>query len=112
VDRRPQACWAPPAHAFRAEQRQEVLEVCNQPEHAALPPGQIVPRLADQGRYVASESPFYGILHAEGQQHHRGRSKKPVSAGPPTTHCAAEPNDVWCSHITWLRALFLSDPGI
>lgn len=102
ADRRPQACRPRPAHALNAEQRQEVLAICNQPEHAALPPGQIVPRLADRGRYVASESTFYRVLRAEGQQHHRGRSKKPASAGAPTTHCASEPNAVWCWDITWL----------
>jgi len=104
ADRRPQACRPPPAHALSAEQRQEVLTVCNQPEYAALPPGQIVPRLADQGRYVASESTFYRILREEDQQHHRGRAREPAEPRPPATHCADAPNTVWCWDITWLPA--------
>jgi putative transposase len=31
------------------EKRQRILLTCNQPEFAALPPGQIVPILADRG---------------------------------------------------------------
>ena len=33
----------------------------NQPAYASLPPTQIVPRLADQGVYLASESTFYRV---------------------------------------------------
>lgn len=32
--------------------------MCNQPEYQSLPPSQIVPRLADEGEYPASESSF------------------------------------------------------
>ena len=49
-----------------------MLDVCNSQEFASLPPSQIVPRLADQGRYPASESSFYRILRAADQQHRRG----------------------------------------
>jgi putative transposase len=48
--------------------------ICNSPEFASLPPSQIVPRLADQGRYLASEATYYRILKAADQQHKRGRS--------------------------------------
>ena len=46
-------------------------------ETAALPPGQIVPRLADKGGYLVSESTFYRVLRAHDLQHHRGRAKVP-----------------------------------
>lgn len=39
---------------------------------AALPPGQIVPILADQGRYIGSERSFYRVLDGHGQAHRRG----------------------------------------
>ncbi len=50
----------------------EGVGVVNSPEYRELPPKQIVPRLADEGRYVASESTVYRILRAEGQDAHRG----------------------------------------
>ena len=91
-----------PSHKLSAEQRQEVIDVCNQPEYASLPPAQIVPRLADEGTYIASESTFYRILKAEGQQNHRGRAKAPRTPKPPTTHTAKGPREVFCWDITWL----------
>ena len=56
ADRRPQAQRPEPANKLSLEEREAVLEVCHQPEYASLPPSQIVPRLADQGQYIASES--------------------------------------------------------
>ena len=69
ADGRPDAVRPTPAHALSPEERQAVLDVCNSQEFASLPPSQIVPRLADQGRYLASESSFYRILRAADQQH-------------------------------------------
>jgi len=37
------------AHRLSEEERQRILLTCNQPAYASLPPGQIVPALADQG---------------------------------------------------------------
>ncbi len=54
------------SHRLSEEERQRILLTCNQPQYAALPPGQIVPALADQGLYVGSESSFYRVLHAHG----------------------------------------------
>jgi len=60
-------------HRLSEQERQEILAVCNQPQYASLPPAQIVPDLADQGRYLASESSFYRVLHAHQQVQRRGR---------------------------------------
>ena len=35
------------SHRLSEEERQRILLTCNQPEYASLPPGQIVPALAD-----------------------------------------------------------------
>ena len=59
-DRRPTTKRPAPANKLTPKERQRVLTICHQPEYASLPPGQIVPRLADQGEYVASESRFKG----------------------------------------------------
>ena len=70
-----------------------------------MPPSQIVPRLADQGRYLASESSFYRILRAADQQHRRGRSQPPRHVPAPTSHTATGPNQVWSWDITYLPSL-------
>ena len=53
-----------PANKLSAAERAAVLEACNSQEFSSLPPSQIVPKLADQGRYLASESSFYRMPHA------------------------------------------------
>ena len=102
ADGRPAAVRPAPSHALTEDERQAVLETTLQPDYADLPPGQIVPRLADQGVYLASESTFYRVLRAHDLQHHRGRAKAPSTPRPPTTHAADQPNQVWCWDITWL----------
>jgi putative transposase len=101
-DRRPTAARPAPSNALSEAERQAVLDVCNSQAFESLPPSQIVPRLADQGRYIASEASFYRILRAEEQQHHRGRAKPPVRHQPPTSHRAGGPCEVWSWDITWM----------
>lgn len=105
VDGRPAAKRPVPSNKLTQEERQAVLDVCHEPEYAGLPPGQIVPRLADAGLYLASESTFYRILHESGEQHHRSRSRKPKKSRPPEGYCASRPNQVWTWDITWLPTL-------
>jgi putative transposase len=50
------------SHRLTEEERQRILLTCNEPEFAALPPGQIVPVLSDRGLYVGSERSFYRVL--------------------------------------------------
>ncbi len=92
-----------PVNKLRQEERKQVLAVCHEKEHASLPPSQIVPRLADMGEYIASESSFYRILRDEKEQNHRGRSKAPRKTGPASSHQADGPCQVWTWDITWLR---------
>lgn len=92
-----------PANKLSEVERAQILAVANSEEFASLPPTQIVPRLADRGVFVASESSFYRVLKAAAQQHHRGRAKKP-SSRVATSHCATGPNEVWSWDITWMPA--------
>lgn len=101
-DRRPSAERPTPPNALSAAERAEVLAVCNSPEHASLPPSQIVPRLADRGIYLASESTFYRVLRDDDAQHRRGRAKAPRAPAPPPSHTAHGPCQVWCWDITYL----------
>lgn len=101
-DQRPLALRPEPRNKLTTEERQKMLEIVKEEKFADLPPSQIVPKLADEGLYIASESSFYRLLREESMQHHRGRSKKPVHRIP-ETHIATAPNQVWTWDITWLR---------
>jgi putative transposase len=79
-----------------------VLALCHEPAYASLPPGQIVPRLADQGKYLASEASFYRILREADEHRHRGRSRPPRPAAEPPRLVARAPNAVWTWDISWL----------
>ena len=48
-----------PGNKLSDQEQAHILTICNQPEFAHMSPNQIVPALADQGIYVASESSFY-----------------------------------------------------
>ena len=90
-------------HKLSEEERQRILLTCNQPQYAALPPGQIVPALADQGLYIGSESSFYRVLHQAGQCHRRGRARLPQESRSVPRLRADRPNAVWSWDITKLK---------
>ena len=98
------------SHRLTDEERQRILLTCNQPEFAALPPGQIVPILADRGLYnsfgedfvYGSERSFYRVLHAQSQVHRRGRARPPQEPRPVPRLEARGPNQVWSWDITYL----------
>lgn len=100
-DGRPGAARPTPANKLDEQERLAVLAAANRPDCASLTPHHIVPKLADEGVYLASESTFYRVLRAEGQASRRGRAKSPKRR-PLTTHRASGPNQVWCWDITWL----------
>jgi len=100
-DQRPERDYQPP-HKLTETERAKVLAVANSDEFGHLPPSQIVPRLADQGHYLASESTFYRILQAENQLAHR-RSERPAqSRTKPRAICATAPNQLYSWDITYL----------
>jgi putative transposase len=72
-----------------------------------VPPARIVPMLADEGVYLASESTFTRVLRGQGQSSRRGRAKPPRPTRPPTTHIATAPRQVWCWDMTYLPAIVL-----
>ncbi len=90
-DRRPDAVRPMPSHALTGEERARIVAVANEPRFAETPPARIVPVLADEGTYIASESSFHRVLRAHGQMNRRGRAKPPRRSRPPTTHIATAP---------------------
>jgi transposase InsO family protein len=103
-DRRPDADRPVPAHALSDAERARIIEVANEPRFAETPPARIVPALADEGIYIASESSFHRVLREHGQMNRRGRAQPPRTSRPPTTHIATRPGDVWCWDVTFLPA--------
>ena len=88
-----------PANRLTNAERRAILTVANPAEFAHRSPHQIVPALADQGHYLASESTFYRVLRAADQLARRGRPKAAPRARPaPLT--ATGPHQVWSWDIT------------
>jgi putative transposase len=106
-DGRPQAVHPIPAHALSEVERADLLRVANEPRFCAVPPARIVPTLADEGIYLASESSFARVLREHGQSGHRGRAKAPRACRPLTTHIATAIRQVWCWDMTYLPAVVL-----
>lgn len=91
-----------PVHALTAAERERVLAIANSVEFGQMPPSQIVPRLADQGTYVASESTFYRILRAAGLVKHRQAARPVQERSKPRAICATAPNQLYSWDITYL----------
>ena len=92
-----------PANKLSDLERELVLSMANSEEFRDVSPKQMVPRLADRGVYLASESTIYRALHAESLMAHRGRAKAPVPRPRPEL-VARGPNQVWTWDITYLRS--------
>jgi transposase InsO family protein len=92
-----------PSNKLTAAERVALLAVVNSEPYRDLSPNQIVPLLADQQTYLASESTVYRVLREEGQLAHRAASKPAVPRPKPELEAAA-PNRAWSWDITYLRA--------
>lgn len=94
-----------PANKLTEAEKGGIIDICNQPAYQSLPPSQIVPKLADQGQYIASESSFYRVLHEAKQVNARGRSNRPRTVKKPEGYKAEAPNQVWSWDITYLASV-------
>ena len=90
-----------PANRLSDQERGLVLELLHAPGFEGLSPRQIVPRLADQGVYVASESTMYRLLRS----HKRAECAKDIRSRPRPGHerRVTAPNQVWSWDITYLN---------
>lgn len=78
-----------------------IIAIANSKTYCDLPPCKIVPMLADEGRYIASESSFYRVLRKARQLAHRGHAK-PAKHHKPTHFMACGANQVWSWDISYL----------
>ncbi len=93
-----------PANKLSEAEREAILAISNRTEYQSLPPSQIVPRLADEGEYLASESTFYRVLREADRVHRRGRASAPRTVAKPQGYVATGPNQVWSWDITLLAS--------
>jgi len=90
-----------PHNKFSDSDNETVLSLMNSPAYSDCPPSQIVPRLADEGRYLASESTLYRLLAKENQCRHRSASRVKRNNKPKAV-CATKPNQLYSWDITYL----------
>ncbi|EIK8162742.1 IS3 family transposase [Escherichia coli] len=99
TDRRSDTVNRSPRNKLSEAERLRILELCNSPEFASLPPNVIVPTLADRGIYIASESSFYRVLKSANQLKKRSRE---CQYKRPDVLRAVAPNQVWSWDISYL----------
>ena len=68
-----------PPNKLDEKERMQIIDVANSAPFRDMSPKQIVPKLADQGIYIGSESSFYRVLKEQDMVKHRQPSK-------PATH--------------------------
>ena len=94
-----------PVNRLTELERQRMITLANEPEYADLSPSKIVPKLADEGRYIASESSFYRVLKAHKQLRHRQISKLSRLIKKPRALIATAPNQIYSWDITYLPTM-------
>ena len=92
-----------PANKLTAAERTEVLRICCSNEFKDMTPNEIVPKMAETGRFIASEASIYRILKAEGMVK-KSSSRKTSRRKKPTALTASGPGQVWSWDITYLRS--------
>jgi transposase InsO family protein len=91
-----------PNNALTPTEEAQIVSMMRSSRFAHLSPKQLVPRLADQGLYLASESTFYRLQRRYGlRTTQRAMSRTDITRAT-TLHRATRPNQVWSWDITWL----------
>ena len=91
-----------PGNALTAEETQQVLALMTSSRYAALSPKQLVPELADEGLYLASESTMYRLRKRLGLRCSNTSPTRTQVARASVVHRATGPNQVWSWDITYL----------
>ncbi len=91
-----------PANKLSDSERELIIKTATSLDFVNVSPHQMVPRLADQGKYLASESTIYRVLKAEKLTAHRGQSSPRVIVRPKPFE-AVKPNQIYTWDITYLQ---------
>jgi len=92
-----------PGNKLSEREEQQLISVLTSPEYRDLSPRQVIPALAEQGTYIASEATAYRVLRKHDLQKHR-QNTKPATRRKPDELVASAPNQVYCWDITYLKA--------
>lgn len=90
------------ANALTPAEEARVVTVMTSSRYAGLSPKQLVPQLADEGLYLASESTMYRLQRRYGLRQIKRRVERTHVTRSSTVHRATSPNQVWSWDITWL----------
>ena len=101
VDKRTTHSNHSPSNKLSQEEREAIISSANSKEFKNLSPHQIVPKLADKGIYIASESSFYRVLKEHKQLTHRHKQKQATKVKPAPL-VAQQPNQIYSWDITYL----------
>ena len=91
-----------PTNQLSEAERQAALKMLNSNEFKDLPPSQIVPRLADQGKYLACEATLYRLLRRAGQMTHRRAERLLHKRSKPRALAATQADQLYSWNITYL----------
>ena len=90
------------ANALTPTDQAQVVAVMMSSRYAGLSPKQLVPQLADEGLYLASESTMYRLQRRLGLRTKKRHTERTNASRATTVHRATTPNQVWSWDITWL----------
>jgi len=91
-----------PSNALTPVEEAQVLSVMTSRRYAGLSPKQLVPQLADEGLYLASESTIYRLQRRHGLRTPKRSIQRTHVTRSNMVHRATGPNQVWSWDITWL----------
>ena len=91
-----------PPNALTPAEETQVVAVLTSARYSGVSPKQLVPQLADEGLYLASESTMYRLQRRLGLRATRPPLSRTHVSRACTVHSATGPNQVWSWDITWL----------
>jgi transposase InsO family protein len=91
-----------PPNALSTEEEAQVLSLLTADRFRAMSPKQLVPLLADEGVYLASESTLYRLQRRHGLRGPVRSIHRTVEARAKRIHRSTARNQVWSWDITWL----------
>ncbi|WP_152569104.1 IS3 family transposase [Pseudoalteromonas sp. ND6B] len=101
TDKRTSTIKRPPNRLTELE-RQRIINTVNSTEYGHLPASKIVPKLLDNGIWIASESSFYRVMKAHNLLTHREKVKPAKPMKKPRALKAVRANEVYTWDITYL----------
>lgn len=91
-----------PPNALSPIEEAQIVSVLTSSRYAGLSPKQLVPQLADEGLYLASESTMYRVQRRHGLRAKRKAANRTHTTRACMVHSATRPDQVWSWDITRL----------